>query len=269
MQELTLKEIQNQSLKILKVIANICESQKLKYVLFYGTLIGAVRHKGFIPWDDDIDILMPRADYKKLQKYFVENREILQPLFLFSPETTNNYPYMIGRVCNTDYKMVAENEDQYGMGTFVDIYPLDGAGNGKHNFLYFVANVYASMFFMNSRQHFAITDRKNLNTVKKILFYFSKKHSQKYFYNKLMKIANKYEYEKSNKIGCMTWLNEGKDDIISKEDIEDTVLTKFEDSEFRIPRNYDLLLRRIYGDYMELPPVEKRIGHHFYKIYKK
>ncbi|WP_038174358.1 LicD family protein, partial [Treponema pedis] len=79
MQELSLKEIQEESLKILKLVDNICREQGFTYCLFYGTLIGAVRHNGFIPWDDDIDIAMPRNDYERLKQYFIVNKDKLMP----------------------------------------------------------------------------------------------------------------------------------------------------------------------------------------------
>ena len=88
--ELTLQEIQQASFEILKKIKEICDKEGFKYVLSWGTLIGAVRHKGFIPWDDDIDIMMPRPDHDKLMKYMEEHKDELKPLEVFNNDTCAN-----------------------------------------------------------------------------------------------------------------------------------------------------------------------------------
>lgn len=97
MQEMTNKEMQEVELEILKVLSKICEEQKLDYFLMYGTLLGAARHKGFIPWDDDLDIMMKRSDYDKLIEYLIEHEKELAPYKLFSKSNNANYPFMISR----------------------------------------------------------------------------------------------------------------------------------------------------------------------------
>lgn len=269
--ELSLHEIQMEILTNMKLIAKICEEQKINYCLAYGTLIGAVRHDGFIPWDDDLDIFMPRADYERFKSYCVEHKTELMPFEMFTPETHPDYPYMIGRFCNTNFELVADNEKPCGMGTFVDIYPLDGFGSDEkliHKKALW-AKLPASCYFLFSAKHFKRTVRKGLNAAKFFLFFISKLLGKKFFYKRLMNWAKLYDYEKSKYVACMTWLVNGIKDVFEKTDIENTILHKFEDAEFRIPSNYDKLLLQIYGDYMQLPSEEKRIGHHFYRIYKK
>lgn len=268
-QELTLQEIQSETLKIMKLIHKICVEQNLKYSLFYGTLIGAVRHKGFIPWDDDLDIVMPRADYEKLCEYFILHEKELSPFKWFSYKTVKNYPYMIARVCNTNFRMEAENEKDCGMGTFVDIYPLDGAGNGNHKFLYHKAWFYSSMYFSNSRIHYVPVKGFFKTVIKKTAFILSKVKKIESIRKKLEEIAQKYPYESSSYIACMTWLDSGRKNVFRKDDIEKLIISPFQESEFYIPQNYDSLLATYYGDYMQLPPENERIGHHFYKIYRK
>ena len=86
MQLISMQEVQKGSLEILKRIDKICAQLKLKYCLAYGTLIGAIRHKGFIPWDDDVDIMMPRKDYDTLVKYFIDHKDELKPLEIINPQ---------------------------------------------------------------------------------------------------------------------------------------------------------------------------------------
>lgn len=268
-EELNLQQIQNETLKIMKIIHKICIEQNLHYTLFYGTLIGAVRHNGFIPWDDDLDIAMPRDDYERLSKYFIAHEKELAPLKWFSCKTVENYPYMIARICNTDFRMESENEKDCGMGPFVDIYPMDGAGNGKHNFFYKKAWFYSSMYFSKSRLHYVPVKGLLKTIVKRIAYFLSKIHRIESIRNKLEKFSMKFPYEKSEFVACMTWLDSGEKNVFKKEDIENVILSEFEDSEFYITKNYDALLKTYYGDYMQLPPEKERIGHHFYRIYRK
>ncbi len=120
-EELNIRETQAVSLEILKKVADICEQNGLRYVLQYGTLLGAVRHKGYIPWDDDVDIMMPRPDYEALLAYFKEHASELDHLQFFEPRTCKDYPYMIGRISDDRYQIDMDNEKPYGMGVFIDV----------------------------------------------------------------------------------------------------------------------------------------------------
>lgn len=126
--ELEFKESQRIALEILKKVACICEEHNFRYVLIWGTLIGAIRHNGFIPWDDDIDIAMPRPDYDKLLSFFKKHRDELMPLECLTMETRKNYPHMIARISDSRTWIDVVNEKDCGMGVFVDIYPFDGLG---------------------------------------------------------------------------------------------------------------------------------------------
>ena len=95
MEELTLRQMQEGALNILKKLDGICREQGLRYFLFYGTLIGAIRHKGFIPWDDDLDVAMPRPDFDKLVAYCRRHREELQPMQLMTVDDNPQYVYPI------------------------------------------------------------------------------------------------------------------------------------------------------------------------------
>ena len=90
-------------LRKLEKIKEICDKEGFRYVLTWGTLIGAIRHKGFIPWDDDIDIMMPRPDHDKLMKYMSEHKDELKPLEVFNNDTCPNYPYMLTRISDSRY----------------------------------------------------------------------------------------------------------------------------------------------------------------------
>lgn len=271
--ELSTKEIQNISFEILKIVARVCERLSLRYFLHYGTLIGAVRHNGFIPWDDDLDIMMPRPDYDKFLLHFADYFSEYKYLKLFNHETNTDYPYMITRISDERYHIVMDNETDYGMGIFIDIYPFDGLGNTWREALKFglKGDHLSSLCYQATRKRYAI---ENTTSVLKIalkfpLFIFSKCIGKKFFQKKLSRLARVKRYDDSNFVGCVVWLSGGAKDIFPRQWFDDYVLLSFGSGKFRVPKEYDALLKHIYGDYMQLPPEKDRIGHHSYRAYIK
>lgn len=271
MKQLTMKEIQNGALEVLKKVADICDELNLKYCLIYGTLIGAIRHKGFIPWDDDIDIMMPREDYNKLLKYFMENREKLLPYELLSNYNKKDYPYMISRISDSRYYLDVNNEEDYGCGLFIDVYPYDGLGNDKKEMKKFAmkADHTASFCFQSTREKYEKGDRWWKTVLKLPVFCYAKMRGQSYFAKKSLKLAERYSYDESKYVGCVVWISGGLRDVYLREWFDEIIDGEFEGCSIKIPKRYDEILRHCYGDYMKLPPEEERIGHHFYKAYEK
>lgn len=278
MKEMTNEEMQTVELDILRVIARICEQQHLEYFLMYGTLLGAARHKGFIPWDDDLDIMMKRADYDKFLKYLIEHEEELKPYKLFSKLNNPDYPFMIARFCDTRYKYVANNEKDCGMGIFVDIYPIDGSGNTwkevKRKGDYF--RLLSSMCFLASREHFFVdhieySSKKSIKqtVIKFPMYLIAKILGVKFWMKKLDVLKEKYKYEECKYVGPTTWQSDYRRDVMKKEWVDKTVFIEFEGEQFRAPQGYKEILKHKYGNYMEMPPVEKRVATHDYKAYKK
>lgn len=273
MKELTIQETQKVSLEILHTVSEICEKQDFRYALIYGTLIGAVRHKDYIPWDDDVDIMMPRPDYEKFLSYFKKHKEEYPSLRVFNHQECKKYPYMITRISDERYRIDMENEKPYGMGIFIDIYPYDGLGKTKEEAIKFgmKGDRLSSFCYQATREHFAIeTTTSRIRKLVKYPFYFiSKLIGKDYFQNKLEKLAGAKDYETSEYIGCVIWLSGGEKDIFKRSWFDETIRMPFGKYEFRVPKAYDEILRHTYGDYMQLPPEEDRIGHHYYKVYVK
>ena len=273
MKELTTREMQEVSLEILHTIASICEKHHFRYALIYGTLIGAVRHKGYIPWDDDVDIMMPRPDYDRLLEYLKENIADYPHLKVFNREECPEYPYMITRISDQRYRIEMENEKPFGLGVFIDIYPYDGLGDNKEGAVAFgmKGDRLSSFCYQATREHFAI--ETTTSTFRKLIKYpvylFSKMIGKDYFQNQLAKLARVKGYDNSEYVGCVIWLSWGEKDIFPREWFDETILVPFEKYEFRIPKEFDKVLRHEYGDYMILPPEKDRVGHHYFKAYKK
>ena len=123
MQELTLEEIHAAELYTLKEVDKLCRELKIKYWVAFGTLIGAVREHGFIPWDDDLDIVMKRDDYEIFLNYFFTHKH--DTLELNHPLNNKDYTYYIARVSEKNNRLVFE-DTKYTSGVFIDIYPMDG-----------------------------------------------------------------------------------------------------------------------------------------------
>lgn len=272
-QSLTIKETQDVSLEILKQVADVCEQNSFRYWLTYGTLIGVVRHKDYIPWDDDVDIMMPRPDYDKFLAYMSEHKEEFPYLEVFNPDTCSEYPYMITRVSDNRYEIDVNNEKSYGMGVFIDVYPMDGLGeslkaakrNGGRG------DRLSSLCYQATREHYAVSTTKSLikKVLKALAFIIAKIIGKQYWQRKLQGLAAQMDYDKSKYVGCVVWLSGGMKDIFKREWFDELILLPFGKYEFYCPAEYDKVLRHAYGDYMQLPPEEERIGHHDYEVYRK
>lgn len=271
--EVGLSETQKVSLNILKQITKICDKMGLRYYLMYGTLIGAIRHNGFIPWDDDLDIMMPRDDHDKLINYLISNPEVIRHFEVYNYQVNNKYPYMITRIGDKRYWIDVENEDDYGIGVFIDIYPFDGLGNTKKEAIKngLKGDRVSSLCYQATRQYFAIENTKSniRKIIKRPVFFLSKMIGKDYFQNKLSSYINILPYDKSKYVGCVVWLSGGEKDIFLREWFNEFEYVKFEDDFFKVPKDYNQILTHIYGDYMTLPPLNERIAHHNYTTYKK
>lgn len=276
MRKMEMAEIQKISLEIMKQVADICEAQNLRYFLFYGTLIGAIRHHGFIPWDDDLDIVMPREDHDKLISYIKLHQEEYPNLRVFNPTECAQYPYMITRISDDRYRIVMDNEEEYGMGVFIDIYPFDGLGNTKEEAIRFGkrGDRWSSLCFLATRKRvdFRVTITKT-STFRQIMkppvWCIAHIIGKNYIQKKLASMAYQKPYDSSEYVGCVVWLSGGARDMYKRKWLEESILVPFEQYQFRVPKHYDAVLRHVYGDYMKLPPESERVGHHFYYVYEK
>lgn len=271
--ELTMKEMQDISLEILHTIAGICEKQSLRYFLIYGTLIGAIRHQGYIPWDDDVDIMMPRPDYDRLLDYLAEHIHEYPNLKVFNHDVCKDYPYMITRISDDRYRIEMANEKPYGMGVFIDIYPYDGLGKTREEAVAYgmKGDRLSSLCYQATRDHFAMetTTSAFRKLIKFPVYAFSKLCGKDWFQDKLESLARVKRYDESEYVGCVVWLSGGERDIFQRAWFDESIKAPFGKYEFRVPKEYDQILRHTYGDYMQLPPEKDRVGHHNYRVYVK
>lgn len=239
------KKVQTSAASILKQLVEIFEQNNLKYIMCFGSLLGAVRHNGFIPWDDDVDISMPREDFERFRTIA---KDILPENLFFQDYTTDSqYPSTIAKIrdCNTTmiengYRKLKEMNH----GIFVDIFVADYYAPSKMNEMRKkILNINKSILLS---QKVCVCGKLKQTVARMIPRNFLFKRTEKML--KKMDKSGKKEFFFID--CCKTPLNSNI--------FEDTVLTKFEDFEVRIPKDYDFILTEIYGNYMELPPEDRR-----------
>lgn len=274
MNKLSLPEIQKSSFEVLVDVARFCEENNIKYFLMYGTLLGAVRHGGFIPWDDDVDIMMHREDYERFLRAFPASYSGELKLKIFNRDVVDDYPYMISRVSNTNYVINTQNEKDVGMGTFIDIYPLDYVGESellvKCVGAYY--GVLSSLFYLKTRISAPKSSNKKIKSILKkilsgILSLVKTDSLRKMFFEEKLRsrIGKKGRY-----YAPLVWMtSQYKRNIFTSFKVESLRKESFEGVDFFVPVESKLLLSEYYGDFMSLPPEKDRVPHHEYNAYRK
>lgn len=234
--ETPLRQCQLVMLRMLKILDHLCTKYDIRYFLIGGTLIGAIRHKGFIPWDDDLDIGMTRNDYEKFIKYAVP--ELPEDIFFQNPQTDKYYPqfnYVDARLRDkfSSYNHIDKENSKWHEGLQIDIFIHDRSYL-PHNFFVVTSNKLLKL----TRDH---------RTRVKVLKFISK-----YVPVPLVYSSNYLQHYSSLQLGT----------FIKESECSTLIRTKFEDMYVYIPQGYDSYLKRQYGNYMQLPPPEKRVSDH-------
>ena len=267
MKEIELEEVRSIQLDILDYVDSFCKDHGLSYFLCGGTLIGALRHKGYIPWDDDIDICMLRDDYDRfIEALNKENNPIYR---VYSHTLNEEYPLPFAKVANDKTVVKEEVVFPFNMGVNIDVFPLDTipADNKKQKRLYRTFALYHGM--LNMKQLLWSSERsfwKNIFAIcSRVLL---KMVPYSYIVNKMHINAIQYRSIDSPLCGDVVW-GYGMKEITDKANFRDVVLADFEGRKYTIPVGYDSFLKKIFGDYMQLPPEEKRVTHHGYAAFWK
>ena len=251
---------------IVKEVVRICDKHDLKYYMLGGTMLGAIRHKGFIPWDDDIDLGMPRDDYEKFLE--LAPQELPEYLKVVNYRNDPNYMYYITRVLDTDTKVIEErigNDNKYTNAS-IDIFPIDGTpNNALARKIYFFRVLYhralMSLCYKDS------IDRKRKRSKKeKLLLWIMERipveklttpYKQKC---KIDKLLRSQPVKGAKYIGNIMGAYRTRE-IVPAEFYGEGAMYPFEDIQLRGLSMYDEYLTYTYGDYMQLPPVESRKTH--------
>ena len=266
-QEVTdIREIQQMELGIMEYIHEVCQKIGVKYFLAYGSLIGAVRHKGFIPWDDDMDICMLREDYEKLQDYLIANPDERYEVMSYKNNLNYVYPFMKVQD-NQTYLLEEDVRIDSNMGIYVDIFPVDGYEDDsvfKDKMTRLIKKRQLSCYTFKG-----ITNTKSLlnsliRYISVIVFYFTNTNKYIRGIDELAKSRKVDDYEL---VDYLIYKDMNKP-VWKREWLKQTITGVFEGKEFMIPKNYHEILTSDYGDYTQLPPVELRFSHHDFQLWK-
>lgn len=256
MKELNEEEIKDDLVEILDFFVDICDNNQLLYTLDGGTLLGAVRHKGFIPWDDDIDVCMPREDYEKFIKIF-ESKYSENGRFSFESIEKGNTPYPFGKIIDLNTKIINSNSKLH-TSLWIDIFPMDFVVLENLRKTQKKLNRYRFLL-ENASCNYGAGKTLLRKVAKFFVILFSKIKGAYYYGNKIRYIATQLSSSQSNLMGDIVW---GEiEDVISINDFISFELVEFCHKNYRAPGNYKSYLKEMYGNYMELPPVEQRINH--------
>lgn len=261
----SLKDIQKLEIDMLQEIDAFCRENNLTYYLAGGTLLGAVRHKGMIPWDNDIDISMPRRDYEILLKMW--NSVCKKKYYKTRIFGEKNYYIPFAKIEDTRTLLKQHNSSDFAkLGLFIDIFPIDAYGT----------DLEVAKKVLNSIEHTCgrITrskvafENKSIKENGKQLFwkiyYFIV--DQKKAYYMAQEPLKGFDWNSSKYIASTFGLRREKE-LIEKKYFETTVELEFEGHKYLAPVGFDMYLKKMYGDYMLLPPKEKRIMPHEFETY--
>ena len=260
-------------IEILDEIDKICKKYNLRYSLGYGTLLGAIRHNGFIPWDDDIDIIMPRPDYEKFVKIF-NNESTKMELICY--ETNPNYLDLAAKVYHSETHIYDENirvtNDDAKIGLFVDVFPIDGLGETKKDAcnMYAKSEIKRNILIASTWKKFFFSKTRSwvYEPIRFVLFSLSRILSTKNLVFRILAICKSKEFDNTKYVGvvCSPYK---KKDIFDRDIFSNFISIEFENKQYSSIEKYDDYLKQIYGDYMKLPPIENRVTHHTFKAFYK
>lgn len=252
-------------LYIAKEVKRICEENDLRYTLIGGSLIGAVRHKGFIPWDDDFDIVMPRQDYEKFLEIC---KTQLSPQFSVLNWNTNpNFMMGFSKILLNGTKAVEEvhQNKEYPCQIYIDIFPFDHIPDEirlrkkQERITYYYKKLLLCK--QNGNQYY-----KRFQGGKRFIYVCLFLLSNFYNRNNLIKKYKEEMYKYDGDKLCYTSIAGSygySREIINHSLLENFIQLPFEDTTFSVMHDYDVYLKQVFGDYMELPPIEKRVNHSF------
>ncbi len=266
MREIDIDESKKIMLKMLEEVDAFCKANNITYFLTGGTLLGAIRHNGYIPWDDDIDIALPRKDYERLLREFKSTSGDLEILYY---KNRKNYIWPAAKIVNTRTVLIENGLKVSPIGVFLDMFPLDTIAGD----------------FEEAKTHVKKVCRwKDMLTLK----YMRVSKSRTFFKNvvvvaakALYIIPDRFIIDRINTLSCMyenqndchficnlsgAWRTK---EIVNKDIFKMAVDHVFEGKIFSIPIGYNELLKNLYGNYMELPPENKRVSTHRPKSYWK
>ena len=254
-----IRPLQLKILEILDVVDKTCKENNIKYYLASGTMLGAIRHKGFISWDDDADIMMPRPDYEK----FIANANQWLPkqYELICSENDENYSFPFAKVQDSQTTILERIHLKYIGGVYLDVFPLDGISSNKiaqwwHFFRY---HYYKKINYFINRDPY----KHGHGPSSWLPLLIQKTYSKQWVKMKMRKMMISYDYDKCE---LVVDHDDGWKGVVRKDIVGEPTPTLFEGKEYCGVEKYDSYLTIKYDDYMTIPPLSKQHQHNFYYL---
>lgn len=255
-----LQHLQKVILSIIKYIDKLCRDNGIEYYLLGGSCIGAIRHKGFIPWDDDLDIIMDRINYDKFIKIC---REQLDDNYILQ-EGLKDWPLAFSKI-RLKGTYLHEPEDEYAgtdmHGIYVDVFCMENVSN--NNILAWVQYIFAKYYLC-----YQLSCRKYRNTTlkKKIMILLSAPLKLKIVRKFVVNYINKFNNRQTDRLGFFYSNTRLKNSIVKKDIYGRPLYVVFEDTQLPVPEKFHEYLTQMFGNYMQLPPESQQKGHHLLSV---
>lgn len=265
--ELEIDTIRRLQLDLLDSVMDFCSQKGLRCWLAGGSLLGAVRHHGYIPWDDDIDLIMPRKDYQ----YFLANYPQTEDHMIFSSNTNKECYYTFAKVYNNKTVLIENIKAQVSVGISIDLFPFDNLPDDPKKRCRYVKNLlilkrlqWVKLSKISNKKNFT---GKVILMMEKFLTFFLR---LKFIISVINKYSQKYSFENESEFwGPLSALNKRYQEIMKRSWFEEDVLLEFEHKKYPCPKHWHEILTQLYGNYMEPPPPNEQNLTHGFKAYWK
>ena len=261
--ECSVEDIHSCVLDMLKYVDKICKENDIKWYLSGGSAIGALRHEGFIPWDDDADIMMPRKDYIRFLKVMKKQKSKYKVGSLYSEK---KWTFSFARVWDSETKVEYDNLNEAETGMFLDVYPMDGLPKSMLWTKIYYMRVKVCYVCLNAAIRKRFKPEEKYINIKKIMGVIMRKIGPERICRHIDNMAKKRSFETSEYVGCSVLCHYMEKERFRKKDFIEQRYVKFEDTTLPVPNGCEEYLKALYGDYMKIP--DNIESEHHMRVYK-